>query len=418
MVLRPALNTGFSEMGWGSTPPSSAKLIDHIMTANISLSDLRAFRTQKIMPSDWLLVDDVARALLRTLGDAPKEEQKRKYLWQTLDHCVGNIDWSHTFTGKIGIVCDDILTPEILIEFHYWLRRKCANISNVVLIATHHHGLQQWWQQWQDSAHETSFGIVDSLPSERLIDHYLETLTDIPESDPNRINYYFSYYGGTKSLLDREYLTVEMLNFYQHSIIDRVGKFWPKSALVDYLENISYYLDQPAVELFGQVYDQYIGDSSELNVSAGLKEILEQHSHASEDLAVAGLAGPKFGHRGIQWAIDQQCFATVVRESNMETPYSTITEKTWRAFYHGLMVIPTGYNAVAELEQRGFFFPHEIFNYDYQSKTSWYQRVQALKASLTNLIQDYTIEDLRTFRKEHADQFQQNQQLIANLKQI
>ena len=25
MVLRPALNTGFSEMGWGSTPPSSAK---------------------------------------------------------------------------------------------------------------------------------------------------------------------------------------------------------------------------------------------------------------------------------------------------------------------------------------------------------------------------------------------------------
>ena len=27
MVLRPALNTGFSEMGWGSTPPSSAKVL-------------------------------------------------------------------------------------------------------------------------------------------------------------------------------------------------------------------------------------------------------------------------------------------------------------------------------------------------------------------------------------------------------
>jgi hypothetical protein len=26
MVLRPALNTGFSEMGWGSTPPASAKV--------------------------------------------------------------------------------------------------------------------------------------------------------------------------------------------------------------------------------------------------------------------------------------------------------------------------------------------------------------------------------------------------------
>ena len=36
MVLRPALNTGFSEMGWGSTPLLSAKFIDkfHIRLYN------------------------------------------------------------------------------------------------------------------------------------------------------------------------------------------------------------------------------------------------------------------------------------------------------------------------------------------------------------------------------------------------
>ena len=28
LVLRPALKTGFSEMGWGSTPLSSAKIIE------------------------------------------------------------------------------------------------------------------------------------------------------------------------------------------------------------------------------------------------------------------------------------------------------------------------------------------------------------------------------------------------------
>jgi hypothetical protein len=28
LVLRPALKTGFSEMGWGSTPPSSANFYD------------------------------------------------------------------------------------------------------------------------------------------------------------------------------------------------------------------------------------------------------------------------------------------------------------------------------------------------------------------------------------------------------
>ena len=28
LVRRPALKTGFSEMGWGSTPPSSAKFIE------------------------------------------------------------------------------------------------------------------------------------------------------------------------------------------------------------------------------------------------------------------------------------------------------------------------------------------------------------------------------------------------------
>ena len=27
LVRRPALKTGFSEMGWGSTPPSSAKFV-------------------------------------------------------------------------------------------------------------------------------------------------------------------------------------------------------------------------------------------------------------------------------------------------------------------------------------------------------------------------------------------------------
>jgi hypothetical protein len=30
LVLRPALKTGFSEMGWGSTPPSSANFIGDV----------------------------------------------------------------------------------------------------------------------------------------------------------------------------------------------------------------------------------------------------------------------------------------------------------------------------------------------------------------------------------------------------
>jgi len=31
LVRRPALKTGFSEMGWGSTPPTSASILEDVL---------------------------------------------------------------------------------------------------------------------------------------------------------------------------------------------------------------------------------------------------------------------------------------------------------------------------------------------------------------------------------------------------
>ena len=60
LVLRLALKTRFSEMGWGSTPPSSANRCGPIMVleriANPSLGESRVLssslsRTTKLMPA-------------------------------------------------------------------------------------------------------------------------------------------------------------------------------------------------------------------------------------------------------------------------------------------------------------------------------------------------------------------------------
>jgi len=68
----------------------------------------------------------------------------------------------------------------------------------------------------------------------------------------------------------------------------------------------------------------------------------------------------------LQFNIDKNCFATVIRETSQDLPWTDISEKTLRTFLNYVVAIPLGYKSVDYLKEYGFWFPDDLIDYSYQ----------------------------------------------------
>lgn len=341
--------------------------------------------------------------LLTTITDAPLMEPKDRYIEATLEKLFGEYDWSKSFQSKQILWYDEVLPSEVLIVIHKWLRRKCADIENILLITTHHLGISKWWKDWCENNHEKSFEIQEKffINSPRWGDRFFKNVPPLPTVDffvkNKNISRLFSFYGGSYAKHDREYLVLAMLKFFDVAEIEFMGKFSPKQILLDYAENILYYKDQLEIHYLSQVYDRFIVDG-----------VLSRESIFSQKQ----IFQEKLNFTGRQWQVDRHCWASVVRETANDDFYPCLTEKTFRAFMNHVAVMPIGFGAVIEMEKLGFWFPHEIIDYSYQFEKIFSARVKGLTVALEKIHKLYSFERLQEHYLDNIEKFQHNAKLV------
>ena len=346
-------------------------------------------------------------SMMRAIAAAPVVEPKDIYVERELENLFGDYDWSKSFSSTQILIYDETLLSEILIILHKWLRRKCADIENITLVTTHNLGVASWWKTWCDTHHQQSFRIKELLFTDSP-KYKKAWFGRLPELQPEgfyrknkNISRLFSFYGngrsGVKVPLERCYATLELLELVDESEIDFLGEFPSKSQLLDYVEHITYFKNQKDVDYIGNIYDRYVVDN-----------------HLPNQLNFIGtkLQNEQMTFDGLQWEVDRHCWAAIVRETVIDDVYATVTEKTLRAFLHHLVVMPVAYNAVSELEKIGFWFPHDIIDYSYQTEPLFATRIQRLKKSLKEILAVYSYSQLQEFYINNIKKFQHNVELV------
>jgi hypothetical protein len=156
----------------------------------------------------------------------------------------GNYDWTKSFSTPQRLVYDEAVTSEILIAIHHWLRRRCADITNITLVTTHHLGIASWWKQYCSVMGQQSFSIQEKLftHADRFRERWFDNITELPKRDwfanSKKIEQVFSYYGGTYATPERQYLVLTLLELSKVGSIDYLGKFESKDTVTAYSENI------------------------------------------------------------------------------------------------------------------------------------------------------------------------------------
>lgn len=339
---------------------------------------------------------------LAAVSSAPTVGPKDVYVEQCFDLLLNDYDWSISFSTPVAIIYDDVITSEILVILHRWLRRKCADVENIHLITTHHIGISDWWNSWCQINHEKSFQITELFFTAALAaKKYFKNFIELPKIDfykkNKKISKMFSFYGGTYATLEREYLILKMLEFKDSASIDFFAKFSPKNNILDYVEQITYYKNQKECDYISRAYNIHI-DNYYLNSEQNISRVKDE----------------TINFNGYQWSIDKNCWASVIRETINDSQFCTLTEKTLRAFLHHTVVIPIGVNSVSNLENLGFWFPRDIIDYSYEREPIFSNRVNQISKMLTELINTYSYDQLENYYAKNLQKFQHNAALVYN----
>jgi hypothetical protein len=359
-------------------------------------------------PTNFKIVGCFRTQVLLAVTQVPAIESKKKCLWDTYEKIFLNIDWTDSFSTKLVILTNEDVSSESIIELHYWLRTKCANIKNIFLITSQNLGTKQWWKNWCDAMHEISFNVID-FAYDTKVENFLIQTNNINwlyklEQIKTHASKWFSFYGGTYQKNERDYLCLMLAaDFYNDAVIDYNGIFLDKDNLLSYTENISRYQDQDSINKLDRAYDCYVNDRSLIK---NFSELVQEKKYVINET---------IDFSGLQWYLDRCCIFSIARETTMSDIYTGLSEKTLRSFLHWKMLIPVGYNSVNLLKGLGFWFPEDIFDYSYQFEKDWHQRVLKIKNSLHKIMREYCIRDMVQYIEDNKQNFLNNEELALKL---
>jgi hypothetical protein len=357
--------------------------------------------------TEYNIVGYIFLELLDATNAAPVAEDKTLYIEAALDQLFLNYDWTTSFTKPQLIIYDELLPSEILIVIHKWLRKKSADIENITLAVTHHTGVTTWWMKWCETFNEKSFNVIDVLSSNAVPAYWVtwpkvKKLSKLELIKQKQFSTLFNFYGGKLPRRDNQYFLFKILELAEYGIIDYIANVITKPNLIAYAESITYYKNQKEIDELSESYDRYTVNSRLIDLSKGTRPILDKNTDSSQ--LMFGL-----------WEIDRLCFCTVIRDPIQSDVYSCFNEKILRAFSTHLTALPAGVNAVRDLEEMGFWFPHEIIDYSYSSIPDYAKRITALVTSLRECAEKYSLNDLRDFYIENFDKYQANATLVFDL---
>lgn len=368
---------------------------------NVTVKDIVNYIENQTQPTSYIIAGRITSELIPVTTMGVDES------YSILESLLANVDWTQGFYKPMVLFSDEPFTSSELFHLHSYLLKKSTNIENIFLVTTHHLGIKQWWNDWKTLYRQKSFNIIEWMHCNCyewqwyynnivLIDK--DKILDIKK----KIDYVFSYYGGD-SHYDRCYMVLKMLGANKNKLgsVDFYGKtFLPLNEIIGNVEYMTYFQNQQEIDKIIELYNENVFNG---NLLLEINDVVKKNQ--------------PIDYEGLQWSIDRRSFATVVRETRNTGVYPCVTEKTLRGFLYFCVVIPTNYQAVKFLEKRGFWFPHDIINYNYQNHASLVGRMNGITEVIDNLSTQFTNADLENYFQKNIDNFYQNAKLVLDIKQ-
>jgi hypothetical protein len=343
-------------------------------------------------PNDYEIIGNIGHQLLEVVATAPIADNKEQYIHQYLKELLYTVDLSKSFSKKLIFIYDDAMMPEILLSMHSWFLQQCCKVENIVIIITTHPGISSWYQQYLKLFRVAGFTIIEATFLRN--DPHFVPYAKIPKIDnaavTKKLQYYFSFYGGTYNSLERDFLTAMMSSLDNLGFIDYCGFSKDISGLDNYLEQVSNFSNR-------ELLDKLLEIIKEKNFNIDRGGILNK-SNFTTFLS------------GFIWEKDKISCCQLVRETLNDIPYPNISEKTLRSIMHcQIPIILTGGNPIAELEKFGFNLNYKLVDYNYiYNGSTFFDQIMRIIEQINTISKNYTLHDLEDYMIENKEIFWDN----------
>lgn len=318
--------------------------------------------------SSLKIICNIKAELLDVIAKAPALDNKEKYIHRWLDDHLSSVDLKQTFNHKVVVVYDEVMPVEILLGLHTWFVRQCGDIQNIILATTHHTGLAEWYNQYVTLNHTAGFYKIIETP---FLSKFFQLIIDaggMPKtSNKKDLTNYFSYYGGSYSTLERDFLAATFMSMRDHGIIEYAGGFGNINHIVGFAEQVTFFKNDELVKNICKVVTNSTLQKKAVNRVSG-NGVIE---------------------------LDKSCAFHIIRETLNYLPYATATEKTIRTFTNNLIPFPIGFKSVTGLEKLGFKFDHHFINYNkIQNEPMFATRIISATSLMLDIVKSMSLSDL------------------------
>ena len=316
-----------------------------------------------------------------------------KYIIKSeLDRTFSGVDLTKSFRNKIVIAFQETLFPEVLLELHNWLSEQCCNIENIIVVVTQTLGVADWYKKYLELFGFVGFKLIDVPWFTNMFAERINSIQPYNDMHSNkRLEYYFSFYGGTHGTVERDFLTAQLSDLNIGYVDYMSGFHSSDQAFEGYLEHQTRFVDRFTVDKL-------------INARQSAKFEQSEQKEFNED----------FSNKGFQYQIDKVSACHVIRETMNYGPYPMVSEKTLRSFLHQQIPIPLGPNTVEYLSKLGFCMDYNIINYDYQYTINFYDRIVKICHELTMLKNTHSLDDLNNYLHDNKEMIKYNYNYIQS----
>lgn len=334
----------------------------------------------------------------------------------TAQQDLANTFASHDFAASFGraqvIVSLEIWSRENLIYFQEWLAGRCCNIQNYHIIVIGQPGMADWWQRYTDIMYLRTFAICEVLdlpfsgnalrqswpqlqPYHWCRERWYADIDLVPDLD-RTLRWHCVYLPGSSSQsvehgFYKDYLACLMMDL-PGTLVDLRFSLKDADTLANWLDAKLGWIDQASVD--------------------GIRELRRRRGDEHDSPVIYD---SQLYHRTLN--LYRHSFATVARESIMTQPWSCIGEKTLRPFMLGQFVIPTSIDSVTRLEDLGFWFDRDWFDFNYERHRDVLHRTRALMTSLHDMVSK-DIAECQQHLQDHRAKYQANSELARQLTRL
>jgi hypothetical protein len=264
-------------------------------------------------------------------------------------------------------------------------------MSNLILISTHTLNLNEWYNKFCDLTLQSGFTVIDT-PLAYYFDKLLHNIQPIKNYDIKNLQHYFTYFGGTHSTAERDFITTCTMLYKSLGHIEYFGGYISTNEEFDnFLEEITEFQDRSLCD----------------KLMAARKEHEWPNNSISPDQTVKIAYVEKNVYNKVS-------AFNLTRETADSFPFCIFTEKSIKTFLDMQIILPIGYHSVDLIKKNGFIFNEDLIDYHYQYEKKLHLRLLAALEQIKKISKNYTLSQLAEKLYDSKDIFVYNYNYIAS----